>query len=272
MLFGSRYYMSAFHATPSAGYKSQSFLNDAWRKFRRQRTAVFGLVLLCLISTCVIVIPFFQAANFNKLDLSEAYKAPSVEHPFGTNDLGQDQFARALIGGRASIAVGLLAMLVSTIIGINLGMVSGYFGGRIDNLLMRLTEVFQSLPALPVLLFVVYLFRDLARSAFGPELGPYILVILTIGSLQWMIVARLVRSSFLSLRTREFVEAARCIGVPDGRIIFYYLLPNSLSPIIVAATIGIGSAIIIESTISFLGLGLPPDFPTWGRMLFESID
>lgn len=248
----------------------RSFWSDAWIQFRRQRTAVFGSVVLGVLILGTVFGPFLYTQDPSKIDFSVKRSPPSLDHPFGTNDLGQDQLARALMGGRISLAVGLTAVLVSILLGTTIGATAGYFGGRVDDLLMRLTDLFLSLPFLPVLLMTIYLFRDSLRGPFGPQLGIFLLIVVLIGVFHWMAVARLVRASFLSLKEMEFVEAARCIGVQTHQIMFRHILPNVLSPVIVAATLGVGSAIIAESTLSFLGLGFPPDFPTWGRMLFDA--
>jgi len=150
--------------------------------------------------------------------------------------------------------------------------VAGYCGGGIDNVLMRLTDLFIALPQLPLLLLVIYLFSDAMRQLFNQELGSFLLIVLVIGGLRWMQPARLVRAAFLSLKEKEFVEAAVALGTPPLRLIVRHLLPNALSPVIVAASLGVGSAILAESSLSFLGLGFPPDMPTWGRLLFEAKD
>ncbi len=256
----------------NAARPSRSLWSDAWLKFRRHRTAMLGLSILIVLIVATVVGPFFYPSDVNKLDLKNERAGPSLQHPFGTNDLGQDQLERALSGGRVSIAVGMMAMLVSITLGVFVGALAGYFGGGLDNWLMRLTDLFLSLPVLPVLLLTIYLFRDPLRAALGPKLGIFLLIVVIIGALNWMPLARLVRASFLSLKQKEFVEAAQCVGAPTFRIIVRHILPNSLSPVIVAATLGVGSAIITESTLSFLGLGFPPDFPTWGRMLYEAQD
>jgi len=195
---------------------------------------------------------------------------PSAAHPFGTDDLGRDLLARALIGGRVSMAVGVVAVLIAISLGTFVGALAGFFGGQVDGMLMRLTDLFLALPSLPLLLMVIYLFRDPLRKSFGPELGIFLLIVLVIGILNWMPLARLVRASFLSLKQKEFVEAARCIGATNGRLMTVHILPNTLSAVIVAATVGVGQAIITESALSFLGLGFPPDVPTWGRMLYDA--
>jgi peptide/nickel transport system permease protein len=149
---------------------------------------------------------------------------------------------------------------------------SGFFGGFLDSVLMRITDMFISLPQLPLLLLTIYLFRDSLRGRFGPSLGPFILIVALIGLLNWMPVARLVRAQFLSLKQKEFVEAAHAIGASRSSIIFKHIMPNVLGPVIVAATLAVGAAIITESTLSFLGLGFPPDVPTWGQLLLRAVD
>ncbi|HZQ05595.1 MAG TPA: ABC transporter permease [Anaerolineae bacterium] len=252
--------------------KPRTLWSDAWLKFRRHRTAMIGSAILLFFILATIFGPIVYTRSASKVDFGQTSLSPSLEHPFGTNQLGQDQLARAMYGGRISIAVGLLAMFVSITLGIFIGAMAGFFGGMIDGWLMRLTELFLALPVLPVLIMTVYLFRDPLRAAFGPQFGVLFLIVLLIGLFGWMAVARIVRASFLSLKQKEFVEAANCLGVPTHRIIFRHILPNVLSPVIVAATLAVGAAIITESTLSFLGLGFPPDFPTWGRMLFDAQD
>ena len=243
---------------------------EAWRQFRRHRLAVLGLVVFGTLVVATLAGPFLYRVPTHTIDYSAALLGPSPSHPFGTDDLGRDLLARTLVGGRVSVAVGVTAMLIAILLGSLIGIVSGFFGGRIDMLLMRFTDVFLALPQLPLLLLVVYLFRDPLRQALGPVLGIFFLVVGVIGVLTWTPVARLVRASILSVKEREFVQAARCLGASNGRIIFVHLLPNVLGPIIVAATISVGAAIITESALSFLGLGFPPDVPTWGRLLYDA--
>ncbi|MDQ3400205.1 MAG: ABC transporter permease [Chloroflexota bacterium] len=230
-----------------------------------------GLFTLAFIVLATLVGPYVWTQPTNDIDFSRSLLGPSVTHPFGTDDLGRDMFARALSGGRISIAVGLSAVLIAITLGTTIGAVAGYFG-RLDSPLMRLTDLFLSLPILPLLLVIIFLFRDTLRAALGPELGIFLMIVAVIGILNWMAVARLVRASFLSLKQKEFVEAARAVGAPHLRIILKHILPNVLSPVLVAATIGVGGAILTESTLSFLGLGFPSDLPTWGRLLFDGKD
>src|SRR4030095_78858 len=168
----------------------------------------------------------------------------SWAHPLGTDDLGQDVLARMLYGGRISLAVGLSAMLIAIIAGTAVGALAGFFGGTVDHTLMRLTDLFLSLPGLPLLLLIVYLFRDALKKVLGPEVGVFVLIVAVIGGLRWMPVARLVRAQFLSLREKEFVEAARALGASRSRQVVRHILPNALGPVIVAGTLDVAGALI----------------------------
>jgi len=250
---------------------ARSLWRDAWFTFTRDRVAVAGLVVLAVIVVAALAGPYLWTTSSSDLDFAHSLNGPSPTHPFGTDDLGRDLFSRVMLGARISIAVGITAVFLAITLGIAVGALSGYFG-RLDSPLMRITDLFLSLPVLPVLLVLVYLFRESLQRTIGQELGTFVMIVSVIGILNWMPTARLVRASFLSLKQREFVEAARAVGAPDGRIIFRHILPNSLSPVLVAATIGVGGAIITESTLSFLGLGFPPDYPTLGRILFDAVN
>jgi peptide/nickel transport system permease protein len=245
---------------------------DIWRRFSRDPLAAIGAISLILIIVSVLFGPWLYRVPIAAIDFSQTTAPPSLKHPFGTNDLGQDQLARMLVGGRISLAVGVAAMAVAIGLGTAIGAIAGFYGGIIDSLLMRLTDLFLSLPQLPLLLLIVYLFRDSIKKIAGPETGIFILVVLVIGGLNWMSVARLVRGNFLKLREMEFVTAAKALGASPNRLIWVHLLPNVFGLIIVAATLAVGNAIITESTLSFLGLGFPPDVPTWGQMLFKAKD
>ena len=251
---------------------SDSLWAEAWRRFRRHRLAMVGAVVLGAMVVAVLAGPVVYTVPINEIDFKAKLKTPSRSHPLGTDDLGQDLLARMLYGGRISLAVGVAAMLIAISVGTAIGAASGQAGGVVDNALMRLTDLFLSLPQLPLLLLIVYLFRDTLRKAFGPELGIFILIVAVIGGLRWMPVARLVRAQFLTLREKEFVEAARGLGAPPLRQVVRHILPNAIGPVIVAGTIDVATAIIAESTLSFLGLGFPPDIPTWGRILYDAKD
>ena len=179
--------------------------------------------------------------------------------------------ARMMAGGKVSLAVGLTAMSIAVMLGTLIGVSAGFFK-RLDGILMRVTDLFLALPLLPLLLVMVMLFRESLASKLGPEAGIFILMVISIGATSWMQTARIVRGEVLALREREFVLAARSIGAPPIKMILRHILPNTLSPIMVAAALGIASAIIVESALSFLGMGFPPDFPTWGRLLFDAVD
>jgi len=220
----------------------------------------------------VVFGPLIWPVAINDIDFSATLASPSLGHPFGTDDLGQDLLARMIYGGRISLAVGLAAMAVAALLGIFVGALAGMARGAMDSVLMWVTDLFLSLPQLPLLLLMIYLFRDQLKMVFGVEGGVFIMIVAVIGGLKWMPVARLVRAQFLSLREKEFVEVARSQGATKWRQVMHHILPNALGPIIVAATIEVSAAIIAESTLSFLGLGFPPDIPTWGRILFDAKD
>ena len=245
---------------------------EAWRRFRRHRLAVVSMLLLAVLILAVIAGPFLWRISINDIDFTARLEGPSLAHPFGTDDLGQDLLARMIYGGRISLAVGLAAMVVSVFVGTLIGALAGMSRGALGHALMWLTDLFLSLPQLPLLLLLIYLFRDGLKSVFGPEVGIFILIVVVIGGLRWMPVARLVRAQFLSLREKEFVEAARALGASPMRQIVRHILPNALGPVIIAGTIDVAAAIIAESTLSFLGLGFPPDTPTWGRLLYDAKD
>src|SRR5262245_3604778 len=250
----------------------RSLWSEAWRRFRKHHLATFGAVVLLLMVAAVVVGPFVYRVPIDEIDFKAKLKGPTWAHPFGTDDLGQDILARMLYGGRISLAVGVVAMLIGVCVGTAVGAVSGQFGGYVDSALMRVTDLFLALPQLPIFLLVVYLFLGSAKRLMGVEMGSFILIVAVIGFLRWMPVARLVRAQFLSLREKEFVEAARALGVPTARQITRHVLPNALGPVIVAGSLEVAAAIILESTLSFLGLGFPPDIPTWGRILSDAKD
>jgi len=251
--------------------QARTFVGDAWRQFRKHRLAMIAVVILAIIVIGVIVGPFIWTVDPEYIDIVDAYEVSSPEHPWGTDNLGRDTLARALYGGRVSLLIGISAMAVAMTIGTLVGLLSGYFKW-LDNPLMRLTDIFIALPQLPLLLVLTMLFREPLKASFGPEGGIFILTVTVIGGLQWMPTARLVRGEVLTVKSREFITAADALGAQSGRVLRSHILPNVISPVIVAATFSIASAIITESALSFLGLGFPPDFPTWGRLLFDGKD
>ena len=229
-------------------------------------------IVLLLMVAAILLGPHIWQLPINEIDFTSKLEGPSWTHPFGTDDLGQDVLARLLYGGRISLAVGFCAMLVAAIVGVLVGAIAGMSRGSVDAALMWLADLFLSLPQLPLLLLVIYLFRDALKSVLGPEGGVFAIIVVVIGGLRWMQVARLVRAQILSIREKEFVEAARALGASKVRQVVRHILPNALGPVIVAGTIDVAAAIIAESTLSFLGLGFPPDIPTWGRVLYDAKD
>ncbi len=245
---------------------------EMWRRFRRHRLAVVSVFILSALVGGVLLGPLLRPLAIDDIDFSAMLQGPSWTHPLGTDDLGQDLLARMIHGGRISLAVGLAAMLVATSVGVAVGALAGMAKGVLDAVLMWVTDLFLSLPQLPLLLLIIYLFRDKLKAVFGVQGGVFVMVVVVIGGLRWMPIARLVRAQFLSLREKEFVEAARAAGASRWWLVVRHILPNALGPVIVAASIEVSAAIIAESTLSFLGLGFPPDIPTWGRLLFDAKD
>ena len=245
---------------------------EAWRRFRRHRLALISAGILSLIILALLLGPTVWPVPINAIDFSAQMQGPSLAHPLGTDDLGQDLLARMIYGGRISLAVGITAMLVAVLVGVFIGAVAGTARGSIDMALMWVCDLFLSLPQLPLLLLIIYLFQDSLRKMVGQQLGTFILIVAVIGGFRWMSIARLVRAQFFSLREKEFVEAARALGASTLRQVVHHILPNAIGPVIVAGTIEVANAIIAESTLSFLGLGFPPDIPSWGRILYDAKD
>ena len=258
--------------TDTALAKPPSSQRAIWAQFRSHKGAVFGLIVLTVLILAVLIGPLLWVPE--QLKVSEAIKlknqTPSLRFPLGTDQLGRDMLPRMMLAGRVSLAVGLVAMAIAIVVGTTVGVLAGYFR-RLDGVLMRLTDMFLALPLIPLLLVMVMLFRDEVASLIGPELGAFTMIVFAIGITSWMQAARVVRGEVLALKEREYVLAARSIGAPPRRIILRHILPNVVSPVMVAATLGVAEAIITESVLSFLGLGFPPDFPTWGRLLYDGL-
>ncbi|MEL6520067.1 MAG: ABC transporter permease [Pseudomonadota bacterium] len=264
---------------------ARSQFADIWRQFKSHRGALIGGGFLLFIVLFVVLGPYIWPFDPQKLDIRAKDMRPfyvglfsgadSVKwswwHPLGTDNLGRDLLAKMISGGRITLSVGSVAMLLSLVIGTAVGVVAGYFK-RMDGVLMRLTDLFLALPLLPLLLVMMLLFREPLRAAFGAESGTFLLIVIVIGVTSWMQTARVVRGDILALKEREFVLAAQSIGTRPYKLILRHLLPNVMSAIMVSATLGLATAIITESAISFLGLGFPPDFPTWGKLLSDSTD
>jgi peptide/nickel transport system permease protein len=254
--------------TPGGGELHRSLRQDVWRQFKKHKGAVVGLVLLGLIVFATIFGPMLYGIDPYAVDTSITNAPPSPDHVFGTDNLGRDVLARVLVGGRISLAVGFAAMLFGLVLGAGIGILSGYFR-KLDGPLMRVTDLFLALPILPLLLVIIMLWREPLKATFGEELGIFLLVVFVIGVTSWMQTARVVRGDVLSLKEEEFVLAANSIGTRRRNVIMRHILPNTMSPIMVSAALGVAVAIITESALSFLGLGFPASFPTWGRLLFD---
>lgn len=230
-----------------------------WRQFRRHIPALICIVVLVFLIILCFSAPVIAPYKFAAIDLRHTKQPPSALHLMGTDDLGRDLFTRILYGGRISLSIGIFAAMVGTAFGTLIGALAGFYGGRLDNVLMRFTDVAFSIPTLPLLIVI---------SAFTKSSLP--VMILVIGGLSWMATARVVRGSVLSLKQQDFVTAARMIGARNARIIFRHIIPNIIGPIVVGATLSVGGAIITESALSFLGLGVQPPTPSWGNMLQDS--
>jgi peptide/nickel transport system permease protein len=243
----------------------------AWRRFRRHKMALAGIVVLVLLfvySFGGALIVSEAYANYN--DTSIAYQPPSREHPFGTDAIGRDILARTIYGGQISLLIGLTAVTVEVVVGVLIGAVAGYFGGLIDGVLMRFTEAMINIPQIFLLIVMSKFFGGKIPDIdlFGREFsGSVIVIVLILGLTSWMYLARIVRAQFLSIKENDFVLAARATGTPTRQIIFRHILPNSVAPIVVSATLGIANAILNEAYISFLGLGVRDPTATWGKML-----
>jgi oligopeptide transport system permease protein len=251
---------------------------DAWRRLCRNRAALAGLSVIVLMALCALLADVLAPYPFSQQDLSVVRQPPSAQHWLGTDELGRDILSRLLYGARISLAVGLVVQALILLVGVPIGALAGYFGGWLDTLLMRAVDVLYSIPDLLLVIVVMTTVRAALASgggtlgafaavdaAFGGLLGVFVALALT----SWLTVARLVRGQVLSLKEREFVDAARTLGAGHGRILRQHLLPNTLAPIIVAATFGIPSAILLEASLSFLGLGVQAPMPSWGAMILE---
>jgi len=260
-----------FGELPQIEYGSSGSLTEAasigagiWKRFRRHPGAIVGsIVLILLIVLCVFapLSPYDPEVS----NMDERYQPPSWSHPMGTDALGRDLLTRVLYGGRISLLVGLLVIGISITIGVPVGALAGYYGGRLDTILMRITDTFLTLPTLLVLILLSAILREVEFPLF--ERNSVLTIGLVIGILSWMIFARLVRASFLTIREQDFVSATRALGGSDLRIILRHILPNSIGPIIVEATLEMGYAIIEESGLSFLGFGIQQPTPSWGNLL-----
>lgn len=241
-----------------------SLMSAVWRRFRRHPGAMVGILILTIIVVCCIF-AFLSPYDPETSDLAVRLQPPSWQHPFGTDALGRDMLTRVLYGGRISLMVAFLVVLITLVIGVPVGMIAGYFGGWIDDVLMRIIDAALSLPTLLILILLSAIMREIELPLF--ERNNVLTIALVIGVLSWMTVARLVRALYLTLRETEYVAAARALGATSIMIMVGEILPNSFGPIIVESTLEIGWAILEESGLSFLGFGIQPPTPSWGNLL-----
>jgi peptide/nickel transport system permease protein len=256
------------------GYREEQTMTQlVWRAFRRHKPAMIGSMVILIFALMAIFAPYLSSYDPEKTNLDRMLEPPSADHIMGTDELGRDLLTRLFYGGRVSLSIGVMAMALAVTVGAIVGGVAGFYGGWVDNLLMRFVDMMLAFPQLFILIILALALRDLPIEALrGTAFASVFSIVLVIAVLAWMSVARLVRASFLSLKEKEFIEAARCAGVPNRRIMIRHLLPNAMSPIIVAATFRVATSIITESGLSYLGFGVQPPTPTWGNMLKNAQD
>ncbi|MHB1133056.1 MAG: ABC transporter permease [Chloroflexota bacterium] len=242
-----------------------------WQRFRRHRLAYASLFVIGFFLAMSIAAPLIAPYPFDKINMTETYALPSAQHLLGTDELGRDIFSRLVYAGRISLTVALVATVLSTVVGVIIGSVAAFYRGSAEAVLMRLTDVMLALPILPLLLVLSKMLREYTelRSLFGDYLSVTVIVV-TLTVFGWMYPARIVYSSVLSLREYEFTVAARALGASGPRILFQHLVPNAMAPVIVISTLGFGQRVVLEATLSFLGLGVTPPVPSWGNMLSQA--
>lgn len=249
---------SLFHGTMQ---KLESPWRAVWKRFKRNRLAVLGAIILLILSLSALFAPLITPYSLSEMDFMAMDQGPSAQHWLGTDELGRDIFSRLLYAGRISLTVGIVAEGISLFIGVILGAISGFYGGKVDTLIMRMVDIFS---CVPFLLLAITVVAVVGASIYN--------IMVVIGIIGWTGTARLVRGEFLKLRNMEFIEAARALGANDAKIIFLHMLPNAFAPILVTATLGVGGAIMSEAALSFLGLGVQPPTPSWGNMINAAND
>ena len=263
--------------------ESRSLWRDSWRRLLRNRAAAFALAVIVIFGLMAVVGPFITPYSYDKQNLDHITESPSWDYVMGTDQLGRDLFSRLIYGSRVSFAVAIGAEIVIIGIGVPLGLISGYFGGRVDTLIMRVIDILYAFPNLLLTILIISYLRANLSAAVDEESslwlwkqldkssGGLIAVFIVMALTYWIGVARLVRGQVLSLKEKEFIEAARGIGLPASRILRVHLFPNILAPVIVAAAFGIPGAIMLEAGLSYLGLGIQPPLPSWGGMIAEGL-
>jgi len=264
-----------------ANRRAEGFWGSAFRRLRKNRLATAGAIYIIVLAIAAIIVPSIYPHHYAFQDYSAVTQGPSWDHPMGTDQLGRDIFSRLVFGARISLTVGIVVQAVILLIGVPAGLAAGYFGGKLDTILMRTVDILYALPSLLFVIIIMTFLRGTLGSDpggfwegiawFDRKTGGLIGVYIGLGLIGWLTVSRIVRANTMSLKQREFAEAAYGMGASRGRIMFRHLLPNTIAPIVVAATLGIPAAILSEAGISFLGLGVLPPMPSWGLMISESI-
>lgn len=259
-----------------------SLYRDAWRRFRRNKAALAGLIFIILLFVVAIAAPIVAPFSYEEQNIRAVTQKPGGTYLLGTDVVGRDILSRLIYGARISLLVGVVVQMIIVVIGVPIGLVAGYFGGKIDTVLMRIVDVLYAKPNLLFIIIVMTFLRAkfqtttsgffLPLKVFNDATGGLIGVFIGLGLVSWLTVARLVRGQALSLKKKEYIEAARCLGATDSRIIGKHLLPNTLAVIIVAATLGIPGAILTEAGLSFIGLGVNPPNPSWGSMISDGVE
>lgn len=259
----------------------RSLWQDSWRRLWSNKAAMLGLAVILILLLVAILAPWIAPYPYDKVDFGAITKPPSPEHWLGTDSLGRDVLSRLMYGARVSLSVSIVAQVVILLIGVPIGLISGYYGGWTDTLIQRAVDILYAFPSLLFIIVIVTYLKSVLKAGEGPFMGILSEINQSTGGLMgvfialalvfWLTVSRLVRGEVLSLKSKEFVEASQSIGAPDHRIILRHILPNTLAPIVIAATFAIPVAITLEAGLSFLGLGVEPPVPSWGIMIAEGV-
>ncbi|HNW84403.1 MAG: ABC transporter permease [Candidatus Cryosericum sp.] len=262
----------AFGPTPSVtgslqeiGGRPTTYWNDAIRRIRHNKLAVAGLWIISFLLVVAVIGPMLSPYSYEQQDLNNTYQSPTLQHPFGTDQLGRDQLTRVMYGSRISLAVGIVCAALNFIIGVTYGGIAAYFGGKVDEIMMRIVDILYGIPTLIIVILLTVLFKD-------KGVNPLVNVFIAIGLTYWLPMARIVRGEILSLKEREFALAAKTIGAPNSRILFRHLIPNAMGAIIVTVTLEIPSAIFTEAFLSYIGLGVSAPVASWGSLASDGTE
>ncbi len=252
-------------ALQGIGGRPTTYWNDAIRRLRHNRLAIAGLWIIVALLIVAVVGPMLSPYTYEQQDLDNTYQSPTFQHPFGTDQLGRDQLTRVMYGSRISLAVGLVCAALNFIIGVTYGGIAAYFGGKVDDIMMRIVDILYGIPTIIIVILLTVIFKDRG-------VNPLVNVFIAIGLTYWLPMARIVRGEILSLKEREFALAAKTIGAPNNRILFRHLVPNAMGPIIVTVTLEIPSAIFTEAFLSYIGLGVSAPVASWGALASDGTE